>query len=171
MKKLLLFLLFAAVLSLRADVIYSRHGKIVAAEITSAIPYINGLDEKFAFPSLPERRLYAAVSIKLSAGRRISIFDYSLEAFGKTFPCVAINTGSYFESTDRTLPGTDRPIQLLFIIDKQQLNASESLKFKCNLPPHNGTYDLLVDFSNLRNTQLTAPGSIPEAGLIGNSAK
>ena len=171
MKKILLLSLFAITASLSAGVIHFRSGQIIAAEISASSPKINQLDEKFAFPTLPKDRLYAVVSVKLDDARKISIFDYSLESFGATYPCIAINSSGSFESSELTFSTPGKCIQLLFIIENQSMNKTESLKLKCNLPPTDGTYDLLIPFSYLGHRPFSSPGTIPANGLFESSAK
>jgi hypothetical protein len=171
MKKLSFLLLFAAALSLRADVLIFRSGRIVAAEISSTAPAGGDINDKYAFPDLPEQRLYAVVSVKLDAGRKISIFDYALESSGKTYPCVAINSdGTTFRHTQNSIPATDKIMQLLFIIDKRPLQKTELLKLKCNLPPY-GIYDLQVPFDNAGYQRLLLPAEIPAVGTFRKSSK
>ena len=171
MKKLSVFLLLTAIFSLHAEVIFFRSGKIMAAETSSTAPAMDRIDDKITFPELPQNRLYAVISVKLDSGRKISIFDYSLESSGKTYPCVAINfNGKKFNYTESEISGADKILQLLFIIEKLPQPAG-SLKLKCNLPPLDGTYDLQVPFTGTGYQRLTSPTDIPAAGLIRKNSK
>lgn len=172
MKKLSILLLFAAVFSLRAEVLIFRSGRIVAAEISSTAPAGGDINDKYAFPELPAKRLYAVVSVILDAGRKISIFDYSLESAGKTYPCVAINNGgTFFKHTTDSIPATDKIIQLLFIIENRPLQKHESLKLKCNLLPPPDIYDLQVPFDNAGYQRLLLPAEIPAVGTFRDRSK
>ena len=163
----IIFLLLAA--SLNAGVIRFRSGKIIAAEITGANVKIDNFDPH-AFPAMPENRMYAVLSVKLDKGRAISIFDYSLEAFGTTCPCVAVNSGSGFRYTVNTLDGISSA-QLLFVLDRRSIGKTESIKIKCNLPPTDGTYDLSVPFENRNYNAPSGLNELPASGVFGAQTK
>lgn len=169
MKKTLFFLTLLAAASIQAGTIRFRHGEIVAAEITAADVRIGNFD-RHAFPALPNNRMYAVLSVKLDANRKISIFDFMLEAFGATSPCVAINPGSGFRYTTDTISGR-RQVQLLFILEKRSLQNREILKLKCALSPHDGSYDVNVPFRDRGTAQPTTPDAIPAAGSFEDNGK
>ena len=140
-----------------------RSGTITAAEITSAPIKIHNLDPD-AFPNLPEQKLFAILSIKLSPNRKITIFDYSLESRGSTYPCVAVNTDRSFKSSEKDFAGDS--IQLLFIIEARNMPQWENITLKCNLPPTDGTYDITVPFKYLGYKSPAGLQRIPEIGLL-----
>ncbi len=140
-----------------------RSGTIIAAEISAAEIKIRNLDP-VAFPALPEKRLCAVLSVKLAPGRKISIFDYSLESSGATYPCVAINTGRRFISSEKDF--SPASAQLLFILEERNMPAVETMNIKCNLPPTDGTYDIKVPFKYIRNQAPTRLDRIPASGLL-----
>lgn len=150
-------------LPLYGDILHFRSGEIVAAEISENAPDIRNLNTD-AFPTLPEKRIYAVLSIKLSPGRQISIFDYSLESRGVTYPCVAISTGGNFVSSEKNFSGDI--LQLLFILESRRMPHREDMNIKCNLPPTDGTYDIIVPFKNIGHRSLVRASRIPEKGLL-----
>ena len=148
----------------RAGVLRFRSGEILAAELTSSDVTVRDLNPA-AFPALPSQRLCAVLSIRLDYGRKISIFDYSLTVQGVACPCVAINDGSGFVSTERDFSDTG-VLQLLFILDARTPPRSGPLTLKCNLPPTTGVYDRGVPFRGLGRSKPTPPDRIPASGAM-----
>ena len=162
----LILFVAAAALTVEGAAWRFRSGEIVAAELTRTAPYIRDLDP-LAFPALPKDRVYAVLSVRPDAGRPLSIFDYSLEDRDVVHPCVALNTGSGFVSTDRNVSGAPI-VQLLFILDAGNARGDVSLTLKCNLPPANGIYDLKVPFRRMGFAAPTLPSRIPAEGMMGS---
>ena len=170
MKHLLLILiLVSAMLTAEGAAWRFRSGEIVAAEVTRTAPAIRDLDPP-AFPALPKNRVYAVISVRPDAGRPLSIFDYSLEDRGVVFPCVALNSGSGFVSTDRNVSGAPL-VQLVFILDAASVQDDAVLTLKCNLPPTNGIYDLKVPFRWVGFAEPTRPSRIPPEGMMGSPSR
>ncbi len=166
MKKLLIFSLILCcgfLCTLHGAVLNFRSGTVTAAEITDAAVNLRGLDTD-AFPALPEKRSYAVLSVKLAPGRKISIFDYSLETRGMTYPCVAINTGSSFQSSEKNFSGNT--VQLLFILEAGKMSEVEKMNIKCNLPPTDGTYDITVPFKYIGKKTPVRANAVPADGLL-----
>ena len=164
MKHLLLLLVVSALLPAEAAAWRFRSGEIVAAELTRTEPSIRDLDP-LAFPALPKSRMYAVLSVRPDAGRPLSIFDYSLEDRGTVCPCVALNSGRGFVSSDRDVSGVP-VVQLLFILDARNPPENAVLNLKCNLPPANGIYDLRVPFRRIGFAEPTLPSRIPSEGMM-----
>ena len=166
MKTFLIFSLFFCCgffCSLQGAVLNSRSGTVTAAEITNAAVNISNLDTD-AFPALPAKRIYAVLSVKLFPGRKISIFDYSLETRGVTYPCVAISTGSSFQSSEKSFSGNT--VQLLFILEAANMSDVEKMNIKCNLPPTDGTYDITVPFKYIGRKTPVRANAVPADGLL-----
>ena len=161
------FILFvvSAVLTVEGAAWRFRSGEIVAAELTRTAPSIRDLDP-LAFPALPKDRMYAVLSVRPDPGRPLSIFDYSLEDRDIVCPCVALNTGGGFVSTDQNVSGAPI-VQLLFILDAGNTRGNTLLTLKCNLPPANGVYDLKIPFRRMDFAYPTQPSRIPAEGMMG----
>ena len=161
-------LLLTGTMTLSAAVVPFRGGEILAAELTSKAPEIVHLD-RFDFDFQFENKCYALVTVKLSPGRNLSTYDYSLELFGRSYPCVAIRTGDGGFDADQweirdIVPGTR--LGMLFIVDGNAVGkgTTEKITLKCNAP---GTYPAVtLPFSNLRTRTFTAASGIPETGTF-----
>ena len=143
-----------------------RSGLILGAELTTRnIPVAKA--NKDAFPAPPEKRIYAVLTVKLDPMRKISIFDYSLEAYGISAPCVAINESRNFVYHTEDIMSTNK-LQLLFILDGRQvgLQKSETLKLKSNLPPPGGIFDTDIPFEMRNSAAPRTISQIPEQGLF-----
>ena len=161
-------LLLIGATTLSAATIPFRGGEILAAELSTAAPKIEHLD-KFDFDFPFENKCYALVTVKLSTGRNLSTYDYSLELFGRSYPCVAVRTGDGGFDADRweireIAPGAR--MGMLFIIDGNAVGkgTTEKIELKCNAP---GTYPaVMLPFSNLRTRAFTTAGRIPDSGAF-----
>ena len=161
-------LLLTGATTLSAATIPFRGGEILAAELSTTAPKIEHLD-RFDFDFQFENKCYALVTVKLSTGRNLSTYDYSLELFGRSYPCVAVRTGDGGFDADRweirdIAPGTR--MGMLFIIDGNAVGkgATEKIELKCNAP---GTYPpVTLPFSNLRTRAFTAATRIPATGAF-----
>ena len=127
--KLLLATGLTGALSVEAGTRFFRGGEVYSAELSYRNVNISNFDETM-FPKLANNRVYAAVTLKLPAGRRIGITDYRLVHFGHEYPCVAIRVGSgnfrggvWAEEVD---PG--RYYTLLFILDKSFVGQDDKEK-------------------------------------------
>ena len=143
-----------------------RSGVILGAELTTRnIPVAKA--DKNAFPEPPEKRIYAVLTVKLDPMRKISIFDYSLEAYGIPVPCVAINeSGKFVYHTEEVM--STNTLQLLFILDGRQvgLQKNETLKLKSNLPPPGGIFDTDIPFEMRNSAAPRSISQIPQKGLF-----
>ena len=169
MKQFFTFFLLIVTVAASADVLYFRSGTITAAEVTTREIAIKNLDT-VTFNSLPGQKAYAILSADIVPSRKISIFDYSLVADGMSYPCVALSTGKQFICSDQVFSGKNVK-QLLFIVNAANLSRVKNFTLHCNLAPANGTYDLIVPFTNIGSRMPTAPEKIPATGLLEKTAK
>ena len=170
MKKLLFILpVLCAVLSTGAATLSFRSGEILAAELSTVKPRITN-EDPLAFPVDFSRKIYAAIVVKVDAGRGISIHDYSLSAFGRTYPCIALRAGNNnFDAENwlvkRAEPGTR--YTLLFVLDATRIGREkdETITLHAEFPPEESA-DLRIPFTNLGNRGFSTPGSIPGGGSM-----
>ena len=137
MKKIVAFIGFCAGMSLWAAPFLFRGGELLTAELSTAEPQIEAFDAAL-FPDLPERKIFAAVTLALPPGRKISIFDYKLVAFGREYPCVALRGN---DALWRTTPETKdwRRASLLFILNRGTVGLDRETKItlQCVAPATN----------------------------------
>ena len=165
--KLILSTLFiiGSIGSLHAAKLRFRSGDILAAELSSRTVAVSNLN-KDAFPNLPEQKIYAVITVQLDKSRKISIFDYTLNAPGGDYPCVAFAKSSKFEYGVEAVENSGKPLQLLFILDGRFSGKSqqEKLLLKCNLPPTGQTYETEIIFKKVN--VCTPLRSIPASGRM-----
>lgn len=164
----LLFLLFAA-FPLAAATLPFRSGEILAAELSTAKPRIVN-EDPLAFPVEFTRRIYAELVVKAAEGRGLSIHDYALEAFGRSYPCIALRVGDSDFNAEvwevrRAVPR--EKYTLLFMLDATLvgLAPNETLKLRSLYPPKSRA-EQPVPFTNLGGRSFTQPRSIPDSGLM-----
>lgn len=168
--KLIQNLLLAAgltgTLAVNAGTKFFRGGEVFAAEISSQCGQISNFDETM-FPQLATGRVYAAVTLKLPAGRSIGITDYRLVVFDHEYPCVAIRSGysSFRGGVWEEKASPDRLYTLLFVLDKAfaGLDDKEKITLQCAYPAGKKV-SVELTFINRRNAGFTR--SIPADGLL-----
>ena len=164
--KFLLFFLLAASFLCGATVDF-RSGKILNAEISSVKPRLLNFNPK-VFTDLPEKPLYAAVTVSFDDGRHLSIHDYGLEA-SKLYHCIAIRTGSKPFNANYKEVITVSPKEkytLLFVIDAAAgLNDESTMVLKGLCAPLKYSYPPIV-LVNKKNAPFTEPGAIPASGKM-----
>ena len=162
----LIMLTAFAALMLSAETIKFRSGYVLAAELSTAKVSVSGV-HRDAPLVIPPNPVYAVVSVKLDSGRALSVFDYTLDAFGHEVPCVAIRTGKNFQFTTDTITSKG-VIQLLFItsmdIVGKLVNAELNLKSK--LPPNKIIYSTAIPFTMIKNKAVMAPSAVPAEGAF-----
>ncbi|MCQ2378963.1 MAG: hypothetical protein MJ016_07150 [Victivallaceae bacterium] len=134
MKKIVATFFCFAGFSLLASPLLFRGGEVLRAELSTAEPAIASFDAAL-FPDLPERKIYAALTLALPAGRKISIFDYRLVVFGRAYDCVAIRNGdSPWKMTPDALDC--RKASLLFILNRGTVGLDRETKItlQCAAP-------------------------------------
>lgn len=144
-----------------------RGGEILAAQLSTARPSISG-EDPFAYPNDFDRKIYAALTVRMSPGRALSVYDYSLEAFGRPSPCVAIregNRGFDARKWEYSNPSSSRTYTLLFVLDGRQvgLQKVENLTLKANFPPPERA-EQQVPFVNLGSRPF--PTTVPADGIM-----
>lgn len=171
MKKFFLAALFSAavLLSISAETVPFRSGELLAAELSTVRPKINNFD-KFAYPETFEKPIYAVLVVRLAPGRTLSNYDYSIDAFGVTSPCIAIKAGNGdFDSGRREIREVKKgeKYSLLFLLNGSLvgLTPQEKLILKCNFPPAERA-EQTIFLNNLGSRPFTAPGRIPDAGIM-----
>lgn len=151
-----------------AETIPFRGGDVLAAELTRSEPAIRNLgsfDFEFEFTN----RVYALVTVKLTAGRTLGTHDYSIEIVGRQYPCVAIRAGNgEFDAGVREFnPVSQSELYgMLFIIDGNLVGVDKVKTFdlKCNAPGRNDTFAL--PFANLGTRTFTAADRIAASGAF-----
>lgn len=164
MKSTLLLIVFAAIgLSLGAGTVRFRSGKVLAAELTTAKIKINNINPDVP-PAIPNKPVYAVVSVKLDDLRNVSIFDYVLTSYGREFPCIAVRSGNNFDFADNPV-SANGVIQLLFAADGLLVGKlpQETLILKSKFPPK-GLHDAKLTFTNLGSKAPSAISAIPAGG-------
>ena len=170
--KILLVPLFAAAL-LCGGTAEFRGGRILCAELSRKDPApAVTVKASVRHPELPlpADRIYACVTFKGHDGRKLSIHDYGIESYGRVYPCVAFRkNGGAFSDSVHDAPRIDPKARytLLFILDSKLtgLNKVEELNVKALFPPEKLSRSRVL-FKNLEEGAFTAPGAIPESGLV-----
>ena len=162
---LLIFLMLSAV-SLPAAIQHCHTGIILSAELTKSNVQVFNLPA-LAFPNLPPRKVFAAVTIKPDNLRDISIFDYTLEINGTPYPCVAIRRNNRFEYFTEDIRSTNAQ-QLLFIADASQIPAGNKINavFKSNLSQEKDRHNVRLMITVIGNRQPTPLNKIPATGTL-----
>ena len=160
-------LLFCAVAA-SAETVRFRSGEILCAELSKEKPEGIRNADKLDLSELPDRRIYAALTVALDSGRRIGIYDYSLKAFGVVNRCIALrNGGSPIDGARYEAGGSDRENRctLYFVLNAREVGISsrEKLTLVCNVPP---VRELPVTFVNRGGKSFTPPRQIPESGTM-----
>lgn len=170
MKKLLIVLsALCTVLSVGAATLPFRSGEILAAELSTVKPRIAN-EDPLAFPVPFDQKIYAAIVVKINPGRGISIHDYSLSAFGRTYPCIALRAGNDSFNAENWLVKRVDPntkYTLLFVLDASRVGReqNDTLILHAEFPPQESA-DLTVPFTNLGSSGFTMPGSVPDGGSM-----
>ena len=154
-------------LALAAETQRFRSGELLCAELSTELPRIHN-NQEADLSNLPEQKIYVALTVSLDIGRRISIYDYSIKAFGATYRCIALRNGDdsidgeKFESFG---DGKDRRCTLYFALNAREIGQSnpEKLLLVCNAPP---TSEQPVLFVNCGTRPFTQPGKIPASGVM-----
>ena len=170
MKKLLFALfILSVVLPAGAASLPFRSGKILAAELSTIKPRITN-EEPLAFPVPFVQKIYAAIVVKVDDGRGISIHDYSLTAFGKNYPCIALRAeDGNFDAENWLIKRVDPNMKytLLFVLDATRVGREkdEILTLHAEFPPAESA-DLEIPFTNLGSRGFTMPRSVPNDGSL-----
>jgi len=162
-------LLLCAAAPLGAATLPFRSGKILAAELSTSKPEIAN-EDSLAFPLPFARRIYAEMVVKAAPGRGLSIHDYSLLAYGRGYPCIALRSGDAgYDARVWEVKRADpnRKYTLLFVLDATLvgLGPKEILVLRSLYPPKSRA-DVPVPFKNLGESGFPSPDSIPDDGIM-----
>lgn len=164
----LVFLFFLAAHGIViAETLPFRSGEILSAELSTVKPEIQN-EDPLAFPLAFEHRIYAELTVKIAQGRGISIHDYTLAAFGVTYPCIALRAGeNAFDANEWQVrrADTSTTYTLLFVLDATLvgLMPEQILTLQPQFPPKERA-NLQVPFVNRKEQGFSAPHEIPESG-------
>lgn len=169
MKKSSLFALLTLAGMLSSAPYFFRGGEVLAAELSERKVDIRDFDAD-RFGNLPERRVYAAVALKIPAGRKLSLTDFELVAFDRAYPCVALRVGKSQLFSGRPVEISAAPGEiytLLFILDRAfaGLDDREKITLRCAYPGSEAVSAVLT-FTNRRREAFTPAYSLPEAGAF-----
>lgn len=149
-----------------ANSIPFRGGEILAAEFSAASPQIENFDRHdFDLPF--DNLCFALVTVRLTPGRNLSVYDYSLSLFGRSYPCVAVRTGDgSFDSARREIRGvaSGAKLGMLFVVDSNALGrgATEKAAVRCNAP---GSYpSVTLPLTNRGGGSFTKASAVPDSG-------
>lgn len=153
---------------LSAETLRFRSGEILCAELSKTMPFIMNRSEA-DLTGLPEKLIYAALTVSLDPGRRISIYDYSLKVSGTKYRCIALRSG------DNTIDGAkyecsgggrNARCTLFFALNAREagIGGSERLRLVCNAVP--GVHELPVVFVNRGSDKFTEGRDIPDSGMM-----
>jgi len=145
-----------------------RGGDLLEAELSTLKPNIKN-ENPLAFDLPFDRKSYVCVVFKPQRGRNLSIFDYSIELFGRDYPCIALRSGNDdFTYTADELKGLDsnQKYALLFVVDgsKAGLDAVEKMNLKANYADKNASREIPV--KNIKGASFRSLSSIPDAGNL-----
>lgn len=161
-----IFLLLAVCLTglvVSAETIIFRGGEVLAAEVSSTAPRVANL----AAEEGAGQRVYALVTVRVPQGRTISVEDFSLNALGGLYRCIAIreNDGPFnaanwhFASVSPA-----KKYGMLFALPISADQNYNNVKFDlvCNAP---GKWNrTAVPFTDRRNQAFSPASSIPNGG-------
>ena len=161
-------LLLLCAVTASAETLRFRSGEILCAELSKEKPEGVRNADKLDLSELPERRIYAALTVALDPGRKISIYDYSLKAFGVVSRCIALRNGSNsIDGSRYETGGSDRKNRctLYFVLNAREvgIGSREKLTLVCNVPP---VLELPVTFVNRGDKAFTPPRQIPDSGRM-----
>ena len=161
-------LLLLCAVTAPAGTVRFRSGEILCAELSREKPEGIRNADKLDLSELPEHRIYAALTVALDPGRKISIYDYSLKAFGVVSRCIALRNGSNsIDGARYETGGSDRENRctLYFVLNAREvgIGSREKLTLVCNVPP---VSEVPVIFVNRGAKAFTSPGRIPNSGSM-----
>ena len=153
---------------LSAETLRFRSGEILCAELSKTMPYIMNREDA-DLTDLPENKIYAALTVSLDPGRRISIYDYSLKVSGTRYRCIALRSG------DNTIDGAkyecsgggrNARCTLFFVLNAREVGTggSDRLRLVCNAIPD--APEIPVVFVNRGSDNFTAGRDIPDSGML-----
>ena len=146
-----------------AETILFRSGEVLAAEVSTAAPRVTNL----AADEVPEGCVYALVTVRLQQGRTISAEDYSLNALGGLYRCIAVRTENEAFNAENWHIASTTPKKKYGMLFALQIPAGQNynnVKFDlvCNAP---GKWNrTAIPFTDRRGQGFSSASSIPNAG-------
>lgn len=146
-----------------------RSGTIYSAEVSTKQPLVQN-DLPYAFER-PAKPAWAELVVKFDRGRSFSIYDFSLDADGKKYPCYSYAEEEEPYALERWYLKKSNPnkfYRLLFLID--DIGSNES-----TMPQYELTFRLFkspiptpkVPLRNMLDADFTPVNKIKDDGLIG----
>lgn len=158
MKKL--FCSFAALCAVSfayaAEAVYFRSGAVLCAETSTLKP---AGYKRLALGKVPEDPVYAAVTVKLDEGRKVSIFDYSLKVGSTEYPCAAVRDNSADRFALTVSGGKKRRCTLFFELDSSEAESGSRHTLVCNAPDGG---EVTLKFTARGSSRFTPDSRIPE---------
>ncbi len=146
-----------------AETILFRSGEVLAAEVSSAVPRVANL----AAEDTAGARVYALVTVRLQQGRTISAEDYSLNALGGVYRCIAIREENGAFNANNWHIANASPKKKYGLLFALQIPAGQNYNnvtfdLVCNAP---GKWNrTAIPFTDRRNQGFSAASAIPHGG-------
>lgn len=167
--KYALWLLLAAALPLGAKTVSlgDRVGEVVNAEYSAAPQEITGRSSSKIPAPLPKER-FIVITVKMPAGRSMSLVDYNLRVNGATVPCMAAarDTQMWLAAPDPILVTGNSVARLLFVVDGSKVRPADGKLTATLQPALRGRRAATFTIRDIGDRKFTEPGQIPEAGLL-----
>lgn len=161
-KVLYLFFLIAA-FSLYGATVEFRSGTILAAEISQSLPVV-----KLEKDNVPNR-IFARMVVKLPPERKLSMYDYELDAYGRRFKAVAVsvNNGKWISDGEavENIDGKTR-VSLLFEIDGSVIGKRDIETFDIVAVADPKAKTTAVKFKNIKKEKFSQVSGIPASGRM-----
>ncbi len=167
-QKILIIILVCLAINLCAKSIIFRSGEVMSAEISTLRPVIENFDKSVT--GNLTANVYAAVTVKLSIGRLISIYDYALfdSRTGKKYQCIAIrqNNGNFqFQNIEIGGNNQNDMFTLLFECHNLKLTDNLHLILQANFPPKSRA-NCTLTFKNIGKNNFTPISKISKNGMF-----
>ena len=140
-----------------------RSGTVLAAEISSRIPTVEGLNVEYPNP------VCARVVFRLHPERKISIHDYALNAYGRDFKAVAVARNNEAWTVDGSAFDNNREndrFSLLFILDGSVIGKRNIEELEITSVPGPQAKRTALKFKNLKSGSFSSANSIPKSGTV-----
>lgn len=167
--KSILWLLLAAALPLGAKTVSlgDRVGEVINAEYSAAPQEITGRSSSKLPNPLPKER-FIVITVRMPAGRSMSIVDYNLRVNGATVPCMAAarDTQMWLAAPDPVLVTENSVARLLFVVDGSKIRPANGKLSATLQPALRGRRAATFVIRDIGDKKFTEPAQIPAAGLL-----
>ena len=167
--KSILWLLLAAALPLGAKTVSlgDRVGEVINAEYSAAPQEITGRSSSKIPTPLPKER-FIVITVRMPAGRSMSIVDYNLRVNGATVPCMAAarDTQMWLAAPDPILVTENSVARLLFVVDGSKIRPANGKLSATLQPALRGRRAAAFVIRDIGDKKFTEPGQIPKTGLL-----